>query len=78
MDITIVTTAPTNAEAMDLLKMMGLPFAEAKVEHKTTDQTAEQKAAEQPAEPKTAGTHRTINLMAKTAWIERNKRKPPR
>jgi large subunit ribosomal protein L5 len=28
MDITIVTTAPTNEEAMDLLKMMGLPFAE--------------------------------------------------
>ncbi len=30
MDITIVTTAPTNEEAMDLLKMMGMPFAEAK------------------------------------------------
>ena len=28
MDITIVTTARTNAEAMDLLKMMGMPFAE--------------------------------------------------
>ncbi len=28
MDITIVTSAPTNAEALDLLKMMGLPFAE--------------------------------------------------
>ena len=28
MDITIVTTSPTNEEAMDLLKMMGLPFAE--------------------------------------------------
>ena len=28
MDITIVTTAPTNEEAMDLLKMMGMPFAE--------------------------------------------------
>ena len=30
MDITIVTTAATNEEALDLLKMMGMPFAEAK------------------------------------------------
>jgi large subunit ribosomal protein L5 len=30
MDITIVTTARTDAEALDLLKMMGLPLAEAK------------------------------------------------
>jgi ribosomal protein L5 len=30
MDITIVTTAPSNEEALDLLKMMGMPFAEAK------------------------------------------------
>ena len=30
MDITIVTNAPTNEEALDLLKMMGMPFAEAK------------------------------------------------
>jgi large subunit ribosomal protein L5 len=28
MDITIVTSARTNDEAMDLLKMMGMPFAE--------------------------------------------------
>jgi large subunit ribosomal protein L5 len=28
MDITIVTTAPTNEEAQDLLKLMGFPFAE--------------------------------------------------
>jgi large subunit ribosomal protein L5 len=28
MDITIVTSAPTNEEALDLLKMMGFPFAE--------------------------------------------------
>jgi large subunit ribosomal protein L5 len=27
MDITIVTTAPTDAEALDLLKLMGMPFA---------------------------------------------------
>jgi large subunit ribosomal protein L5 len=30
MDITIVTSAPTNEEALDLLKMMGMPFAEVK------------------------------------------------
>ena len=28
MDITIVTNAPSNDEALDLLKMMGMPFAE--------------------------------------------------
>jgi large subunit ribosomal protein L5 len=28
MDITIVTTAPNDAQAFDLLKMMGFPFAE--------------------------------------------------
>jgi len=28
MDITIVTTARTNEEALDLLKLMGMPFAE--------------------------------------------------
>jgi large subunit ribosomal protein L5 len=28
MDITIVTSAPTDEEALDLLKLMGLPFAE--------------------------------------------------
>src|SRR6266550_9091709 len=30
MDITIVTSARTNDEAMELLKMMGMPFAEAR------------------------------------------------
>jgi large subunit ribosomal protein L5 len=30
MDITIVTTAATNDEALELLKMMGMPFAESK------------------------------------------------
>jgi len=30
MDVTIVTTAPTDGEALDLLKMMGMPFAEGK------------------------------------------------
>jgi len=28
MDVTIVTTAPTDGEALDLLKLMGFPFAE--------------------------------------------------
>lgn len=28
MDITIVTSAPTDAEALDLLKLMGFPFSE--------------------------------------------------
>ena len=28
MDITIVTSAPTDEEARDLLKLMGMPFAE--------------------------------------------------
>jgi large subunit ribosomal protein L5 len=36
MDITIVTNAPTDGEALDLLKLMGLPFAEPKAEPKTT------------------------------------------
>jgi large subunit ribosomal protein L5 len=27
MDITIVTTAPTNEEAHDLLRLLGMPFA---------------------------------------------------
>jgi len=30
MDITIVTSAPTDGEALELLKLMGMPFAEAK------------------------------------------------
>jgi len=30
MDITIVTTAPTDGEALEFLKLMGMPFAEAK------------------------------------------------
>ena len=28
MDITFVTSAETNDEAMDLLKLLGMPFAE--------------------------------------------------
>jgi len=30
MDVTIVTSARTNEEALDLLKLMGMPFAESK------------------------------------------------
>ncbi|HEY3856387.1 MAG TPA: 50S ribosomal protein L5 [Verrucomicrobiae bacterium] len=45
MDITIVTSAPTNEEAMELLKMMGMPFAE----------TKESKEAKEAAKP--AATH---------------------
>jgi large subunit ribosomal protein L5 len=30
MDVTIVTTAQTDAEALELLKLMGMPFAEGK------------------------------------------------
>jgi large subunit ribosomal protein L5 len=30
MDVTIVTSATTNAEALDLMKMLGFPFAEGK------------------------------------------------
>jgi large subunit ribosomal protein L5 len=46
MDITVVTTARTDAEALELLKLMGFPLAEAK--------TPEAKPAEtKPAEVKT-------------------------
>jgi large subunit ribosomal protein L5 len=61
MDITIVTTAPTDAEAMDLLKLMGLPFAEPKAEAKAAEpkaagaMSAEAKAVEpKSTEPKSA------------------------
>jgi large subunit ribosomal protein L5 len=47
MDITVVTTARTDAEALELLKLMGFPLAEAK--------TPEAKPAEtKPAETKPA------------------------
>src|SRR4051795_10237068 len=41
MDVTIVTTAKTDAEALDLLKLMGLPLAEAR---EATPKPAEVKA----------------------------------
>lgn len=42
MDITIVTSARTNDEALDLLKLMGMPFAEARAKEapKETKPTA--------------------------------------
>ena len=45
MDITIVTSAGTNEEAMDLLKLMGMPFAETK-----TKEPAKESPAEAPKE----------------------------
>ncbi len=62
MDITIVTTARTNEEAMDLLKLMGMPFAEIKV--KETPKEAKPAAAPAPeagaaAKPAAAGVTAT-------------------
>ncbi len=39
MDITIVTSAPTDAEALELLKAMGMPFAEPSVPKPATAPT---------------------------------------
>ena len=41
MDITIVTSARTNEEALDLLKLMGMPFAE-EDNAKTTESAVKQ------------------------------------
>ena len=46
MDITIVTSARTNEEALDLLKLMGMPFAEAKQPTKTTESAVKQVQAQ--------------------------------
>ncbi len=46
MDVTIVTSARTDSEAMDLLKLLGFPLAEIKV---TEPKPAERKAAEEKA-----------------------------
>jgi large subunit ribosomal protein L5 len=50
MDITIVTSARTNEEAMDLLKLMGMPFAEARQteakQPKTTEIAVQQAKAD--------------------------------
>ena len=42
MDITIVTSARSDREALDLLKLMGMPFAEAKQQPKTTESAVKQ------------------------------------
>ena len=46
MDVTIVTSAPTDAEALDLLKLMGFPLAEAKETPKTEAKETPKAAAE--------------------------------
>jgi large subunit ribosomal protein L5 len=50
MDITIVTSARTNDEALDLLKLMGMPFAESKAKE------ASKEAQPSPAQPTPATT----------------------
>jgi len=47
MDITIVTSAPTDAEALDLLKLMGMPFAEARHAEAKQAKTAATSGTEQ-------------------------------
>jgi len=51
MDVTIVTSARNNEEALELLKMMGMPFAEAKAKEapKETPKEAPKEAQPQPA-----------------------------
>jgi large subunit ribosomal protein L5 len=46
MDITIVTSARSDGEALDLLKLMGMPFAEAKQQPKTTESAVKQAQAQ--------------------------------
>jgi large subunit ribosomal protein L5 len=53
MDITIVTTAPDDAQAQELLKMMGFPFAEAKEAPKETVKDAAAEAAKAAAKAAT-------------------------
>jgi large subunit ribosomal protein L5 len=54
MDITIVTSARTNEEALEFLKLMGMPFAEAKQSEVKRAKTAplEPKAVSEPKEVK--------------------------
>jgi len=51
MDITVVTSAETDEEALDLLRLMGMPFAEAR-QPKATEQpkTTESAVKQAPAE----------------------------
>jgi len=50
MDITIVTSARNNEDALELLKLMGMPFAESKAKEAAPKETAAKPAAE-PAQP---------------------------
>jgi large subunit ribosomal protein L5 len=50
MDITIVTSARSNEEAMDLLKLMGLPFAEARQAEVKREKPVESAPAQQGTE----------------------------
>ncbi len=52
MDITIVTSAPTDEEAFDFLKLMGMPFAEVKA--KETPKETPKEVAPEPAKAVTA------------------------
>src|SRR5215469_10384795 len=45
MDITIVTTARTNEEALEFLKLMGMPFAETKAKEASKEQKPAQEQA---------------------------------
>ena len=55
MDITIVTSARNNSEAMDLLKLMGMPFAEVKAKEAPKEKDPAVQAA--PAAPEAAPVH---------------------
>ena len=52
MDVTIVTTARTDAEALELLKLMGFPLAEAKETPKEAKEAKETKEAKEAKEAK--------------------------
>ena len=49
MDINIVTSARTDEEALELLKLMGMPFAEAKAKETPKESAPKERPAEQPA-----------------------------
>src|SRR5690348_6895137 len=49
MDITIVTSARTNDEALDLLKLMGMPFAETKAKEPVKEGTTPEPKETAPA-----------------------------
>jgi len=50
MDITIVTSARTNEEAMDLLRLMGLPFAETRQPEVKREKPVQSAAAQEGTE----------------------------